>query len=259
MKSIFRSGIVQSVFANLIWAYMALVGRTTRWTVEGEDELKALWTEHDGGIVFSCWHSRILLLPVGWMLEKKKLGLGRGYPGILISLSRDGEFVARAAEKLGLQVIRGSAGNKKKKSKNKGGAAAIREASDILGNNGVVCITVDGPRGPRQRASLGAILLAQRKGAKLMTYAFASSPVARMKSWDRFVVPFPFGKGAVVFGPAIDAPRDVDAETIRQQVENALNAATERAEAMVGGRFEPPEPVETPSVKVMPREELAAE
>ncbi len=245
MKSILRSGFVQGLLANVIWAYMALVGRTTRWHIEGEAELHQAWREHEGGLIFSCWHSRILLLPVGWMLEKKKLGMGRGNPGIVISLSRDGQFVARAAEKLGLQVIRGSASNKKKKDKNKGGAAAIREASNKLGRKGVVCITVDGPRGPRQRASLGAVLLAQRKGAKIVTYAFAAHPVKRLKSWDRFVVPFPFGKGAVVFGPIIDAPRDASPETIRQQVEDALNASTERAEAIVGGTYEPPAPLDT--------------
>lgn len=260
MKAILRSAPVQSLLANLIWAYMTLVGRASRWTVEGEEELHAVWKEMDHGLIFSCWHSRILLLPVGWMLEKKKIGMARGNPGILISLSRDGEFVARAAEKLGLQVIRGSAGNKKKKSKNKGGAAAIREASDILGNAGVVCITVDGPRGPRQRASLGAVLLAQRKNAKIVTYAFAASPARRFNSWDRFVVPFPFGKGAVVFGPIVDAPRDVDPEIIRQQVEDALNAATERAEEIVGGKFEPPAPLDkAPPPNATEPEALAAE
>ncbi len=260
MKSLLRSGPVQSLLANLIWAYMALVGRATRWTVEGEEDLHAVWKEMDHGLIFSCWHSRILLLPVGWMLEKKKIGMARGNPGILISLSRDGEFVARAAEKLGLQVIRGSAGNKKKKNKNKGGAAAIREASDILGNSGVVCITVDGPRGPRQRASLGAVLLAQRKNAKIVTYAFAASPAKRLNSWDRFVIPFPFGKGAVVFGPVIDAPRDVDPEIIRQRVEDALNASTKRAEEIVGGTFEPPAPLEnTPQPSPANPETLAAE
>lgn len=246
MKALLRSGPVQFLLANLIWAYMSLTGRTIRWTIEGEEELHAVWQEADHGLIFSCWHSRILLLPVGWMLQKRKVGMARGNPGILISLSRDGEFVARAAEKLGLRVIRGSAANKKKKSKNKGGAAAIREASDILGQSGVVCITVDGPRGPRQRASLGAVLLAQRKNAKIVTYAFAASPAKRLNSWDRFVIPMPFGKGALVFGPVIDAPRNVEPEIIRQQVEEALNAATERAEGLVGGKFEPPAPLSLP-------------
>lgn len=242
MKTFLRSGPVQFLLANLIWAYMALTRRAIRWTVEGEEALQDVWQETDHGLIFSCWHSRILLLPVGWMLEKQKLGMARGNPGILISLSKDGEFVARAAEKLGLQVVRGSAANKKKKSKEKGGAAAIREASDILGRSGVICITVDGPRGPRQRASLGAVLLAQRKNAKIVTYALAASPARRLSSWDRFVIPFPFGKGAVVFGKVVSAPREADPEAIRLEVEEALNAATRRAEELVGGRFEVPAP-----------------
>lgn len=244
MKSVLRSGPVQSLLASIVWGYMALVGKTTRWVVEGATEFHDAWDHHDGGLIFSCWHSRILLMPVGWMLEKDKVDPRRGVPGILISLSRDGEFVAQVAGMLGLKVIRGSAGNKKKKSKDKGGATAIREASDILGNQGVICITVDGPRGPRQRASLGAVLLAQRKGAKIVTYAQAATPSFRMKSWDRFFVAFPFGKGAIVFGPLIDAPRDVAPEIIRQRVEDSLNTATRRAEELIGLTFEPPAPLE---------------
>ncbi|OUY01598.1 lysophospholipid acyltransferase family protein [Ponticaulis sp.] len=242
MKSILRSGPVQSTLAFLIWAYMALIGRTNRWTVEGLDKVTPLW-DGEEGIIAASWHSRILLLPVGWTRYMRHRAGSKGKLAIMISLSRDGEFVARAAEKLGLKVIRGSSGNKKKQNKNKGGAAAIRETGDLLGQGGAVCITVDGPRGPRQRASLGVALLAQRKNAKIVTYALASSPAHRFNSWDHFVLPFPFTKGAIVIGDIIDAPRDVPAEEIRLKVELALNAATQRAEELVGGTYEPPEPL----------------
>ena len=256
MKSILRSGIVQSLLANLIWGYMALIGRTNRWTVEGLEKVGPLW-DGDQGLVVASWHSRILLLPVGWTKYMRHRAGSDGKLAIMISLSRDGQFVAHAAEKLGLKVIRGSAGNKKKKSKNKGGAAAIRETSDLLGQGGAVCITVDGPRGPRQRASLGAALMAQRKNAKILTYALASSPSKRLNSWDRFVVPLPFTKGAIVIGDIIDAPRDEPAESIRLKIETALNAATERAEELVGGRYEPPKPIPETVAPTKP-DELAA-
>lgn len=246
MKSILRSGLIQSLFANLIWAYMVLVNRTTRWQVEGLEETEQVWNEMTSGLVFACWHSRILLLPVGWTRFMKRRAQDRGKPAMLISMSRDGEFVARAAEKLGVRVVRGSAANKKKKDKNKGGSAAVRETSEVLGENGVLCMTVDGPRGPRQRASLGAIRLAQRKHAKLMIYALAISPAKRMKSWDRFVVPGLFGKGAIVFAPEIDISRDRSPEDIRLELETVLNTATERAEQLVGGTFEQPDPIARP-------------
>ena len=45
----------------------------------------------------------------------------------MISLSRDGEFIARAAERLGFPPIRGSTG-RGDRAADKGGAAAFREA-----------------------------------------------------------------------------------------------------------------------------------
>ncbi|MBN03876.1 lysophospholipid acyltransferase family protein [Ponticaulis sp.] len=242
MKSILRSGPVQSTLAFLIWAYMALIGRTNRWHVEGLEKVEPLW-DGDQGLIAASWHSRILLLPVGWTRYMRHRAGSDGKLAIMISMSRDGEFVARAAEKLGLKVIRGSRGNKKKQDKDKGGAAAIRETGELLKEGGAVCITIDGPRGPRQRASLGAALLAQRRGAKIVTYALAASPAKRLNSWDRFVIPFPFTKGAIVIGDIIEAPRGVPAEDIRQRMEDALNAATQRAEELVGGTYEPPEPL----------------
>ena len=47
----------------------------------------------------------------------------------------------------------------------------------------------------------------------------------------------------MVIGDIIDAPRDEPTESIRLKIETALNAATERAEALVGGTYEPPEPI----------------
>ena len=242
MKSILRSSIVQGMLATLIWAYMALIGRTSHWHVEGLDRAMEYW-ESERGMIAAAWHSRILLLPTGYTRFVRKRAKSGNKLGILISLSRDGAFVARAAEMLGVQVIRGSAGNKKKKDKNKGGITAIKEAGEMLENGGAVCITVDGPRGPRQRVSPGAILLAQRKGVPILTYALAASPAKRLNSWDHFVLPMPFGKGALVIGEIIEAPRGMDVDTLRLRVEGALNAATERAEMLVGGEYLPPDPI----------------
>ena len=247
MKSLLRSPVIQTVLSWIIWAYMVLIGRTIRWTVEGLDDFYALWDRPEGFIVAS-WHSRIFLIPSMWSKFLRKRRGHKKPPAILISLSRDGAFVAQAAERLGVQVIRGSASNKKKQDKNKGGAAAIREISQLLDEGNAVCLTVDGPRGPRQRAGLGSVLLAQRKNAQIIPYAVATAPSKRLRSWDRFVIPFPFTRGAIVMGTPIDVSRGENSEAIRFQLEAALNAATKRAEDIVRGTFEPPEPrAQTPS------------
>ena len=243
MKAVFRSAPVQGLLAGLIWLYMATLGRTIRWQVEGMDKARACWSD-ERGFIAAAWHSRILILPTAWTRYARHWDQPKGPLAILISLSRDGGFVATAAHMLGLKVIRGSAANKKKRDKDKGGAAAIREAGELLGSGGAVCITLDGPRGPNQRAGIGPILIAKKKRVPILIYALASSPARRLKSWDRFLLPAPFGKGAIVFDGPIEIPRDEDAETLRLRVEERMNAATRRAEELVGLRSIDPAPLQ---------------
>lgn len=233
MKSLLRSGPVVALIGGLIWLWMALIRRSVRWTVEGEAEAKTAWAAAPGMIV-AAWHSRILLLPSGWNMMIRHWPGRTGPSSMLISLSRDGEAVARAIKHLGLEPIRGSAGNKKKKRKDKGGARAIAEAVRRLKRGGAVCITPDGPRGPREVAGLGPILLAQRAGVPILPYALASAPVRRLATWDRFIIPFPFTRGAIVFGPVLQTRREDDPETLRAELQRRLNAATLRAEDIVG-------------------------
>ena len=189
MKSLLRSSIVAALLGRLIWVWMVLIARTVRWTVEIDPEARRAWEQNDG-VVVASWHSRILLLPSGWVrfIRSWKDRVNRG--AMLISLSPDGEAVARAIDHLELHAIRGSAANKKKR-KDKGGARAIAEAARLLKSGCAVCITPDGPRGPAERVSPGAIMIAQRAGAPIVPYALSVNPCHRLSTWDRFIIPFP--------------------------------------------------------------------
>jgi lysophospholipid acyltransferase (LPLAT)-like uncharacterized protein len=65
--------------------------------------------------------------------------------------------------------------------------------------------------------------------------AFAARPARRLSSWDRFLVPLPFARAAVVFGAAAVVSRDADRETARVHVERALRDVTELADHLVRG------------------------
>jgi len=135
---------------------------------------------------------------------------------------------------LGIGTIRGSKANARKRDKDKGGVRAIAEALKLLKSNGTLCITPDGPRGPAEKAQLGPVVLAQRSGAPILPYALASAPAKRLSTWDRFIIPYPFTKGAIVFGEPILVGRSDDSETVRVALEASLAAATARAEALAG-------------------------
>ena len=100
-------------------------------------------------------------------------------------------------------------------------------------------MTPDGPRGPRHRASQGAVLLAQRLERPLIPVACAARPVWRAGSWDRLAVPLPFAKVLGVEGKPIVVPKGADKarrEQLTREMERALENLTEEAEGLVQGR-----------------------
>ncbi len=241
MKSLLRSGPVTWFLGALIWAWMALIAHTVRWRTEGADELKAAWSEA-GGVIAGAWHSQIILLPSGWLRELRPWRERPGPVAMLISLSPDGEPVARAIRWLGTVGIRGSKGNSRKRDKDKGGGRAIAEAVQHLREGGALCITPDGPRGPREEVGLGPILLAKRAGVPIVPYALACAPCWRLDTWDRFVVPLPFTRGAIVFGEPLSVERDRDVNQLRSELQRRMAKAQARAEQLARGEGAPLQP-----------------
>lgn len=231
MKAILRSAIITSLLGWLIWAYMALCNRTIRWSVQGDEAALETWLAYPN-IIVASWHSTILLLPSGWNRIIRKWPRQKTRSAMLISLSKDGEPVAKAIKHLGLEAVRGSSTHKRKK-RDKGGMKALAEALRILKTGGGICITPDGPRGPAEVAQNGPIIMAQRSSAPILPYAIVSAPRHRLKTWDGFRIPYPFSRGALVFGDAVIPAKDEDRETLRQRLENNLNAAMQQAEGLV--------------------------
>jgi hypothetical protein len=58
-----------------------------------------------------------------------------------------------------------------------------------------------------------------------------------MGSWDRFLLPLPFGRGVAIWGEPITVPADADdaeLERLRRQVEDTLIALTAEADRQCG-------------------------
>ncbi|MCI4643728.1 MAG: lysophospholipid acyltransferase family protein [Hyphomonadaceae bacterium] len=241
MKSLLRSPIVSRPLGLVIWAWMALVGRTVRWTIEGSGEAKEAW-ETDRGLLVLSWHEQILLLPSGWTRFLRTLPKRPGGVSMLVSLSRDAEPVARAIDHFGVSTIRGSKSNARKRDKDKGGVRAISEAIRLLKADGALCITPDGPRGPAREISDGPILLAQRAGSLVMPYALYVSNHRRLKSWDRMFLPYPFGRGAIVFGTPVEA-NALSTEALKAELQTSLDQANRRARDLIEGAAHSSDPV----------------
>ena len=161
--------------------------------------------------------------------------LGEKPRHVMISLSRDGEFIARAAERLRIPTIRGSTG-RADRGGGKGGAIAFRQAMGVLASGGVMIMTPDGPRGPARVMQLGPVQMARASGRPVFLMGLAVRPALRLGSWDEGRVPLPFGRGALVLhGPfTIAADADADGlEAARADWQARLNAAQDRAEHLM--------------------------
>jgi lysophospholipid acyltransferase (LPLAT)-like uncharacterized protein len=239
-RTILRSAPVQWVLACFIAAWMALVRATTRWTVVGEDFAKPVWTS-GRGVVWCYWHSRIMGAHSIWPTDVQKMLM-------LISLSPDGVFVARAAEMVGRMVVRGSSSKKNAEgeTEDKGALQAFRQMMAHASKGGCVGITPDGPRGPRMRAQIGAVRVAKISKVPLLPSAFAVKGSRYAKSWDRFHIPPLFSRGVIVYRPAIEVPMRADEEmmeSVRLRLEQELTLAMQEADRLVGGPLIEPEAI----------------
>lgn len=231
MKALLRSPFVTSLLGWLIWAYMALCNRTMRWSVRGDEQALQLWLKYPN-IIIACWHSTILLMPAGWNRIIRRWPQQKTRSAMMISLSKDGEPVAKAINHMGLEAVRGSSVNKKK-NKDKGGMRALAEALKILKNKGGICVTPDGPRGPAEVAQAGPIIMAQRTDAPLLPYIVISTPAKRLKTWDRFRIPLPFSRGAIVFGEPVIPSDDQDRDSLQAALQRNLDDALQTAEDLL--------------------------
>ena len=212
----------------LLAAYMVLIKYTTRWQIENADRVSEI-VGNGQGVIGMTWHSRFLMLNSAW---KKKWQL----PHVLISLSRDGALVAHTTRFLGLRTIRGSS-KKIGSNKAKGGSAALRQMKSVLDSGHCVVITPDGPRGPRQRLGDGPLRLSKMSGVPILPCTFSVKNRITFKSWDRFVLPLPFGKGKIVWGTPVRVGADAsdrEIEKLRDQIENEMNIFLADADRALG-------------------------
>lgn len=220
-----RNPAVQSAMAWILAKWMQFCFLTIRWTRENQQAAEAVWAQ-GGGVLCVFWHSRIGLSPSCWPLDRAQPAKA------LISLSADGEFIAKAVARQGFPAVRGSSANKDKAEKAKGGTQALRDGLKQL-KVGALAITPDGPRGPANVMAEGLPLMAKLSKAPVLFIGMSCNPAIRLNSWDRAVLPLPFGKGAIVWDRA-DYPADADMADVVAEWTARLNAVEALADAITG-------------------------
>lgn len=212
----FRDRALTELVSLLGWAYLHFVGLTSRIRVHMHPGSKAV-TDGKRPCVFAFWHRYQLMM----CYERR----GRGIK-VLVSRSGDGEFIARTLHRFGYDTSRGSS--------SRGGAAALMGLLDAVAAGGQAGVTPDGPKGPFRSVQPGLALLSQKTGAPILPCGWAGTRVKTLRSWDRFLIPKPFGRYVFVFGePLVISAEETGAE---EKIRAALDRAAQEAEDLLRGQ-----------------------
>ncbi|NLF94675.1 MAG: lysophospholipid acyltransferase family protein [Oligosphaeraceae bacterium] len=178
------------------------------YRIKIDDREKILADNLTAAFIFACWHNRILFtVPLLPRACRQKLSM-------LISASRDGEYIATLAKLFQLKVVRGSS--------SRGGLAAMLEMKARLHRGDSVGITVDGPRGPRYCVHAGVAALAAYSEARVVPLISNFTHYWELNSWDKMQIPVPFTTITVRVGQPIvldgTADHQQNIESIRQEM-----------------------------------------
>ncbi len=209
--------LVRGVGIGGAWLVRRLVGTVQFHLRFDEPEVDPIVARREGRRYLYAFYHEVMLFPAYyWNWPEMQ---------ILISDHRDGELITQVVSRLGFGVVRGST--------TRGGARAVREMKRRI-DRGHLCITPDGPRGPRRHVHPGLSYLASRAELPVVGAGMAFSNPWRARSWDRFAVPRPHSHACCVIPPAVHVPSDAGRATLedcRAEVERRMRQATEEAEA----------------------------
>lgn len=215
-----RTRLLIRVVPEVFFWLSHLVLRLCRIRFVGKEH-EDLFLDRGQPICFAGLHQNMILLP--WHFRDRD-GV------VMVSASRDGGLIAGTMARFGLRAARGSSG--------RGGREALDAMiAEVNASRCSAGIIVDGPRGPAGVPKVGAIRLARATGLPLVPGAWWSTRCIAVGSWDRTLIPLPFGRIVFAFEPAVVVPPDTpdtELEPLRQLLAERLLRARATARAACG-------------------------
>ncbi|PJZ81574.1 lysophospholipid acyltransferase family protein [Leptospira meyeri] len=211
----------------VVW-FQRLIGFTSRFRFLTNEHYEELF-KNKKPFIYSIWHTNVLYSP--YLHRGKNVA-------VLISESKDGDYINQVVHRFGNTSIRGSS--------SKGGSKALKAVIQHLKKGLPAAFTPDGPRGPAFIVQPGIIAAAQVTQVPIVPFHYECSRQWILeKAWDKHRVPKPFTTFVVSYGEPISVPRDLNEEefeAIRLKVEEAMlnnrNLAIREAERIHKGESE---------------------
>lgn len=208
-----------AIAPRIVYGLTRLWFATCRVRVRGDGSLREFIRSGNTGIA-AFWHYSFLFLFYYFRDFRA---------AVMVSASKDGEYIARLAQLMGHVPVRGSS--------NRGGVRALRDMIEQVRRGNNSAIVADGSQGPARKAQPGCILMASKSGKPIFPFAWATDRALIFKSWDRTVVPLPFATVVMRIGEPLWVPEGIDGtqvEHYRRELEDRLNRLYEAAWHEVG-------------------------
>lgn len=193
-----NSKVLAAILAALAGTYLRFCHWSIRWEVDGLDALKDDLGR--GPVLLVMWHGRSLMGPVHWPVKSGQLTS-------LFASSAIGRVSGAMQRQFGLRPMemRDGASN----------VAASRAILQRVKEGVSIGMTGDGPLGPALEVKDAPIDWARAMQRPVWGYAFETSRGRNLSTWDSMWIPYPFGKGRIVF-------RKLDASIPRKASEEEL-------------------------------------
>jgi lysophospholipid acyltransferase (LPLAT)-like uncharacterized protein len=159
-------------------------------------------------VIFAFWHGRSMMLTS----VAKHFGF-RGYA--IFSLHRDGRLMAKLQRMFGLRGIYGSTGRR-------GAVQVLREGVRVINDGYLLCLSPDGPKGPRMRIHDGVLHFARMTGAPIVPVCFSCSKPWFQRRWDKYLVATPFSKITIEAEEPFYINKGDDMEEARERLEKIM-------------------------------------
>lgn len=203
-----KDKIALLLIPNLFKTFFSVIGLTCKTQWHGKEALLSLKNQQQPWI-YSTWHNNVST--GAWAIRNQNIG-------IMISNSKDGEFINRCVEKFGNYGLRGSS--------SKGAMKATKSALKHLKNGSSIAVTPDGPRGPKHKLQDGVLFLAAASGAPIIPFHIeCSRQTVFKKSWDKHKIPRLFSTVNIMIGEPIWVTKEQlknNPQELRQLVEDAM-------------------------------------
>lgn len=195
----------------LLWLLAVLLrvwGRTLSFAADAATQERLAYADEPSALVI--WHNRLFVSAEYFRRYRTRRNVYA-----LVSASRDGAWLAAFYRMLGIYPVRGSSSNFGRE------AAKMLIAKMAEGHD--IGITPDGPRGPLYVVEPGVLIVTRRNNAPMVLVGVEYTRAWRLKSWDRFYVPWPFSR-VIMRCSVLPAKKPDGAKLNADEVRAALNA-----------------------------------